>query len=77
VLNDFLKRTCTSDKATGLRKYMGHHSSRRQTSWNARLQPSQKTIALLFSPSDLWHMAHVESSDGMPAKSGLGIFLAF
>jgi hypothetical protein len=40
------------------------------------LQPSQKTMALLFSPSESSHTEHVESSEGRP-KSDLGRFFVY
>ena len=42
----------------------------------ARLQPSQNTMALVFSPSESSHIAQVESSDGS-ARSGLGMFFVY
>ena len=85
---DFQAKRCISDITTGLPVYRGLHSSLKHVEkmvysdmrhlpwWTAKLHPSQKTIALLFSPSESSQIAHVESSEGM-AISVFGMFFVF
>jgi hypothetical protein len=72
---DFRARRYTFGRAIDLLGYREHHNNlthqlysslltRHLPWWTARLQPSQKTIALEFSPSPSSHIEHLESSTG-------------